>query len=174
MKYIANHSYRFEYPYTGFLLCLSEIIMQLVVEWVCILVCCISLAPMAIVFNFIALALVADFDNLMFEALKFPLALLVHERSHEEGLEPILIIEHTTSIRCGENEISRVMDPDTKHFRPLRVKFSKRTPGNMVAFAIYKICKTYYSSFYFYFNPYLVFVLQWIVPQIWYVDSVDI
>ena len=59
MKYITNHQYRFEYPFTAFLLCLSEIIMQLVVEWVCILVCCISLAPMAIVFNFIALAIIA-------------------------------------------------------------------------------------------------------------------
>jgi hypothetical protein len=37
-------------------------------EVICICVICVSIAPMAIVYNFIALGIIADFDNYIYES----------------------------------------------------------------------------------------------------------
>ena len=68
MKYVLNHSYRFEEWGTAYCACLFKVVAIVTTEVVCILVVCISIAPMAIVYNFIALAIIADFDNYIFES----------------------------------------------------------------------------------------------------------
>ena len=53
----------------------------MIVESVCLLVVCISEAPMAVLYNFIALGIVAEFDNVIYEALHNPLKELLEESS---------------------------------------------------------------------------------------------
>ena len=61
--------------------------MQFLVELVCIVICCTAEAPLGIVYNFISLAVIADFDNFMFEAVDNPITQLCDEdRTCENGL----------------------------------------------------------------------------------------
>lgn len=60
---------------------------------------------MGIVYNFLSLAIIGDFDNYIFEAFKVPMSVLCEKRMEKEEL---FIIQHTTSSRCNENELSAV------------------------------------------------------------------
>ena len=116
------------------------------VEFICIFVVSTALAPMAIVYNFIALGIIADFDNYIFE-------------SYTDGVKELTAAaqqhlfkrNHTTSKSCLPGELSDVWDEETEAFRPLQIRFRSRSCGQKIAFCIYKLCRWYYSSFYYYF-----------------------
>jgi hypothetical protein len=66
MKYILNHSHEFQDWGSAFAVCVYKIVAVFVTELLCIFVVTISIAPMAIVYNFIALGILADFDDYIF------------------------------------------------------------------------------------------------------------
>ena len=70
MKYAVNHPYKFESVFfawlSGFLQCIS----CLFVELANIGVICAANDTINIVFNFIALAIIAEFDNYVFGSMK--------------------------------------------------------------------------------------------------------
>lgn len=66
MKYVINHEYRFEFASIAFSSGLAEVIMTLAVETVCIMVVCTAEAPMGIVYNFLSLSIIGDFDNYIY------------------------------------------------------------------------------------------------------------
>ena len=68
MKYAVNHSYRFQLWYVAFSSGLMQATALYFTEIVCCFVCAFSEAPVAIVENFIALGIIADFDNYIFES----------------------------------------------------------------------------------------------------------
>ena len=68
-----------------------------------------SFAPLATVFNFIALAVIADFDNFVFESMSNEYFKKLLE---EEVVERNFRIEHTTSKRCPKDDLSKMEDSD--------------------------------------------------------------
>jgi hypothetical protein len=62
---------------------------------------------MAIVYNFIALGIIADFDNYIFESYQEKLKCLFELDADDEQL---LIVKHTTSSQCAATELSKVKD----------------------------------------------------------------
>jgi hypothetical protein len=64
------------------------------------------------------LAIIAEFDDFVFSALRNePMKLLIKE----DITDNILVIRHTSSPKCGPEELSTVLDPETDEYRPLRV-----------------------------------------------------
>jgi hypothetical protein len=122
------------------------------VECISIIVICLQEAPMAIVFNFIALSVIADFVNYIYESF----ADCLKELISYDG-EPILVIRHTTSKRCNKDELSILKDEHGR-IRPLRANFSDRDFLDKVCYVIYKMLRTFIVSFYFYFMPFLAIV----------------
>jgi hypothetical protein len=61
MKFILNHPYKFEKPGSALAACFFKLNSIFFTEIICIMVVSISIAPMAIVFNFLSLGIIADF-----------------------------------------------------------------------------------------------------------------
>ena len=60
-------------------------------------VLCCAFDPINLVFNFIALAIVAEFDNFVFESLKNE---SMKELVEKKFYKRVLLIKHTTSKKC--------------------------------------------------------------------------
>jgi hypothetical protein len=71
-----------------------------------------------IVFNFIALAIIAEFDNYVYGSMKDE---SFKTLTGEDFCKAVLTISHTTSKKCRDHEISKIYDEDEGDFRPLRV-----------------------------------------------------
>ena len=125
-----------------------------------LIVLCACNDAVNIIFNFTAIAIVAEFDNFVFESLKNE---SFKELLDEKFTEKVLIIRHTTSKKCGQDELSSEKD-EYDEFRPLRVNFKDRDLTNKIYFVVYKILKGFYVSFYFYFIPFTVILVSAIVP----------
>jgi len=117
------------------------------------------------VMNFIALAIIADFDDFVFGALRceeFKQLLDV------ENYKQILTISFTTSKNCpgGPNgELSDLVDEETGKFFPMRIRFwEDRSFTNKVAFVVYKIWRLIYVNIYFYYFPFAVLLLTFSLP----------
>ena len=87
---------------------------------ICIIIT--SLYPVVIVLNFIAIAIIAEFDNYVYSSMRNEYCKKLIEKKISEK---VLIVHHTTSKRCGDNELTDVKD-ENGDFRKLRVKFSDR------------------------------------------------
>jgi hypothetical protein len=94
MKYALNHAYYFENPGVAYAAGFMKVTQVFVVEDICLFVICISVAPMAIVYNFIALGIIAEFDNYIFDSFVDCLGELIES---EPGEEPFFVVRHTTS-----------------------------------------------------------------------------
>lgn len=160
MKFCLNHSYLFQsWKYAwlvGFLQCLIVIM----VEIVNIQIILTSTNPVDIVYNFIALAIIAEFDDFVYAALRNESMKKLIEK---EVTDAVLVIRHTTSKKCGDNELSTVKDQDGE-FRPLRIQFKNREPINKCMYCTYKCFRTFYVSVYFYFMPFTTIILTCLIP----------
>lgn len=76
-----------------------------------------SFLPSQIVLNFIAVAIIAEFDNFVFEAMRNECCKKLIEFKINER---VLIVHHTTSKRCGNSEKSDMKDEEGK-YRPLKI-----------------------------------------------------
>ena len=162
MKYSLNQFYMFDSYLTAWIVGLLQCSIVIMVELVNICVILTSFDPIDIVFNFIALAIIAEFDNYVFESLR--------NESMKKLLDDtvnnrILVIRHTTSKRCREDELSDVMDEDGD-LRPLKAKFKNRSMCNKICYCFYKVYRLVYVSAYFYFFPFTVIALSQIIPLI--------
>ena len=117
MKYAVNHPYKFESVFFAWLAGFLQCISGLTVELANIGVICGANDTISIVFNFIALAIIAEFDNYVFGSMKNESFKLLCEKDFTER---VLIIQHTTSIKCGTDEKSTEKD-ENGEFRPLRI-----------------------------------------------------
>ena len=125
-----------------------------------LIVLCACNDAVNIIFNFTAIAIVAEFDNFVFESLKNE---SFKELLEEKFTEKVLIIQHTTSKKCGVNELSSEKNEEGD-YRPLKVSFKDRELMNKIFFVVYKIIKGFYVSFYFYFIPFTIILISAIVP----------
>jgi len=119
-----------------------------------------SITPTDIVYNFIALAVIAEFDDFVYQSLR--------SESMKKLIEPdvteqILVVRHTTSKKCKDWELSTVED-ENGDMRPMKVQFGHRNCGNKCCFIVYKIERMFYVSLYFYFIPFTTIILTCIIP----------
>ena len=89
-----------------------------------------SITPTDIVYNFIALAVIAEFDDFVYASLRNESMKKLIEK---EVTEQVLVIKHTTSKKCKLDELTDVRDEDG-NFRPRKIEFSKRDGTNKCMF----------------------------------------
>lgn len=140
----------------GLLQCVSVIL----VEFVNIEIILTSIAPTDIVYNFIALAVIAEFDDFVYESLRSESMKTLIEA---EVTEKIFVFRHTTSKKCKDEELSTVLD-EHGEYRPLKVTFRSRTCCNKCLYITYKALRIFYTSFYFYFIPFITIILTCFIP----------
>ena len=170
MKFALNHTYMFD---NFALACFTSSLQALIViavELVNIEIILVSLNPLDIVYNFIALAIIAEFDDFVFAALRNePMKMLIKKA------EKILIVKHTSSKKCKDWQLSDVDYEDeqgaNKGKRPLRQNFGQRSCGNKCFYVQYKCLRSFYVSVYFYFLPFATIMLSCLIPIVAQLDS---
>ena len=104
MKYCCNHSYMFDNWQLAYLTAWCQATMVISVEMSNLVIICVAFYPVEIIFNFISIAIISEFDNLVYSSMRNEsMRKLIEER---EIFEKIFIKHHTTSSRCGPNELS--------------------------------------------------------------------
>ena len=122
-----------------------------------------STNPVDIVYNFIALAVIAEFDDFVYQSLKNEsMKCLVDEKVTKY----ILKVQHTTSSLCDKEEMSREVFDSAGIARPLKISYEDRSRTNKILRCIYKGVRTFYVSFYFYFYPFIAILLTCLIPII--------
>lgn len=85
------------------------------------------------------------------------------ELLEDDFIKVLLIVKHTTSKKCLENEVSDEVDPEGET-RPLKISFGSRSLANKVLFSVYKLLRIFYLSIIFYFLPMLSVVVSGVLP----------
>jgi len=129
--------------------------MVALIELVNLINICAQSNIMDVVMNYVALAVIADFDDFIFQAVKRG------DKVPSLISDEILQTLHTTSSRCVHEE-----DTD------LQCKFKDRSLLNAIGRIHYKICRLCYVSLYFYFYEFIVLYLILIYP-IKYADYLE-
>ena len=161
MKYACNHPYKFSNWKLAFATAWCHASIVFLIEIANILIICVAFYPIAIVFNFVAVAVITEFDNYVYDALRNePLTKLLEE---SEINEKIFVKHHTTSKRCGKHELSTVND-EHGNKRLLRISFGSRTCANKCLFTIYRLYRSFFVSMYFYFMPFICIMFSIIIP----------
>lgn len=110
--------------------------------------------------NFIALGIIAESDNFIFNSLRGE---FIKKFTDEKVSNKIIIIRHTTSTSCGSEELTDVKDEDGL-FRPLTISFGSRSYPNKFLYIYYKVMRCVFVSLYFYFYPFIVIFASIIIP----------
>jgi len=119
MKYSLNHPYKFEQFSIAWLAGFLQTSSSLCVEMANIGVICGAGDTISIVFNFIALAIIAEFDNYVFASMKNE---SFKELTEKKFTSRTLIVKHTTSKKCSETDLSDEKD-ENGELRLLKIKF---------------------------------------------------
>ena len=102
----------------------------------------------------------AEFDNYVFESLKNEsMKVLVEKKFYKK----VIVIRHTTSKKCREEELSTVKD-ENGDFRPLRITFQSRNLLNKLLFSLLKFMRAFYVSLFYYFLPFSAIIISTILP----------
>ena len=160
MKYTLNHKYKFYAPNRAFIISFLEFTITTTVEVCNISIILAQTNPINIVLNFIAIEIIAQFDEFVYTALRNESGKLLIEMKIADD---VLMIHHTTSSKCGVDELSDVKDQNV-NFRKLRIQFKDRDCGNKVGWVVYRILRIFFVSIYFYFLPFFVIGLAIVVP----------
>lgn len=104
MKFALNHAYRFDNPWISFLAGFLQASSIAVIEFVNLIVILTAKTYLDVVMNFMALAVIAEFDDAFFTALgtNDELMKLINE---PESFEDLYTIQITTS-RYANPEVS--------------------------------------------------------------------
>ena len=141
-----------------------------------------------IVMNFTALLIISDFDDYLYVTIEnTPMGQLCKNGEIEAGggkitLEDVLRIESTTSKRVPpdhDTSVTKTFDDgqfqvvgrEKDQYASLRseqqrivFKFAERSCFNKFCRVIYKILNIIYQAIWFYFAPFAVFILSYMLP----------
>jgi hypothetical protein len=165
MKFALNHPYKFQYYQFAWLSGLLYCTSVLAVEIASIGIVVAAPDTIDIIFNFISLVILAQFDDYVYTSMKNESFKKLLE---QEFTQHACVISHTTSKKCREGELIQDRDPhsDFVMYRPLKVVFSSRSRTNKVLYVVYKGMRTFYVSVFYYFLPFLSIVMSCILPVI--------
>ena len=160
MKYTMNHSYMFSSPSVAFTMGLMNAVVSSLTEIVNIGIILTAEDPFNIVMNFVSITIVAQFDNFVYDSMRNEVCKKLIEF---KLAEKVLIIHHTTSKRCGWDELADNYDEEGNR-RKLRINFIERGCGNKFGYCIYKVFRIWAIGFYFYFMPFAAVMLSILLP----------
>jgi len=160
MKYSVNHPYKFESYMTAFSSAFSQFWSSISIEIANIIVICCTADTLSIISNFVALVIIAEFDNYVFSSMKDESFRLLIEN---EFTEKAFVIEHTSSKKCSQTELSNQKD-ENGEIRPLKITYKSRTCPNRWLLNLYKFLRTFYVSCYFYFMPFVAMIMTTALP----------
>jgi len=127
MKYVTNHSKDFSNPYYAFSIALMQSLGGLASEISCMIFLCSLADPINVIIRLVAFASIGKVDNFYASALP-------SEHKLKKDSSALLIKNHRA-------------DEELKEDRPAGIAVSR---------FIYKLMRMLYTSFIFYFLPYLV------------------
>ena len=120
-----------------------------------------SINPVDIVYNFIALAIIAEFDDFVYSSLKNEsLKCLVDEKVTKH----VLVVQHTTSKLCASDERTMKVKDGEGELRFMKIEYENRSRTNKCLYCVYKFMRAFYVSFYFYFYPFIAILLTCLIP----------
>ena len=160
MKFALNHPYLFQDYTIAYTCAFLQFFTTVMTEMANVALILTAIDPINCTLNFIALAIIAEFDNFVYEALR--------NESMKKLLEPevcekVLVISRTSSKKCKEGEMSKVED-ENGDLLPLKITFGERSCGNKILYFSYKIWRAFFVSFYFYFLPFTTILLTCLIP----------
>jgi len=162
MKYALNQNYNFQRPNLAFITAYLHFLAVVFTEFTNIAIILYSPDPINIVLNFIAIAIITEFDDYVYASVRNePCKKLIEKECYEK----VLVVHHTTSKSCGDQELSYVKD-ENGEFRKLKIKFSERPCGQKCGLIIYRMSRMFYVSIYFYFLPFFTIVFSVYIPLI--------
>lgn len=97
MKYALNHRNTFISPITAFCMGYLQSTLTIAVETVSLLIILQSETTQDVVFNFIAVAIISDFDNFVYNSLRSE---KLKDLVQEETAEELLPISFTSSVKA--------------------------------------------------------------------------
>ena len=165
MKFVLNQEYLFEAPNYAFANTLTQAAAVLTTEFCSVMVILASSTSTDVVMNFIALAIIAAFDDFVYsstanEVLK---KLLLSDVQSD-----LCVVRHTTSKRAKERERVATRRPDEDEPPQLKITFKGRTRANKAKRVCYKALRLFYVSAYFYFEPFFIVLLAAWLPLLRY------
>ena len=169
MKYALNHPYRFSSYWLAFFAGLLQVVSSVGIELCNLLVICCVGDALGIVSNFVALVIVAEFDNHVYQSMKVESFRVLIDKAFTEKA---FVICHTTSIKCADFEMTDFKDSNG-NLRPIKVNFKDRTCLNKFCFMTYRIVRSIYISVYFYFLPFLLVMISTFVPYIYFIFEIE-
>lgn len=101
MKFVLNHDYKFDSPNFAFANALSQSTSIIMVELCSVMVILATFRPEDTVMNFIALAIIAAFDDYVYAS---SVNEILKKLLNEDIVDNLCVIVHTTSKRAKEWE----------------------------------------------------------------------
>lgn len=102
MKFAVNHSYKFNSFAFAYICGMLQTVQCICVVLANFGVICAANDTIDIVFNFIALAIIIDFDDYVFDSLKNE---SFKELLEKDFIKKVLVVTHTTSKKCRNFEV---------------------------------------------------------------------
>ena len=167
MKYALNHRHAFLEYKKAALMGFLQAFITLGVETVNMLVILQSDTTQDVVFNFIAVAIISDFDNFVFSSLRNePLKELVDDNNNSEFLKVSFTTSNSAKSFDEGGEAAKDVVDDYGEPVCMKINFWKdRSLFNKFMFLVYRLMRTFFTSVYFYFYPPLSIMLGFLLPM---------
>lgn len=186
MKFAINHHYRFDNPQVAFMAGFLQATSIFVIELVNFIVILTSATYLDVVMNFMALAVIAEFDDKFFDALGND---VIKDVIENPAYEDLYKITRTSSRNCSE---ANVLEDDTaisyldeagqlKNLTMssannetalcMRVSFLELGLTGVFMRAIFKVMRVIQISVWFYFLPFLALLGSYMVPYFYQVSG---
>lgn len=141
MKYLINHNNDFANPFYAFVVAFLQATTGIAAEVFCILFLCSLQDAINIIWRYVAYGFISRIDNIYAESLD------TDHKMHGET-DPFVV-------KRNGRDIDK---PDSKY---------KRALANKIGRVIYKTMRILYTSFIFYFLPYLALFIPQLVNLFW-------
>ena len=177
MKYSLNHQWKFVHWTFAYLAGFMQTISAVCVELCNFVVIVTSIEIIDIVMNFMALVVISEFGQYFYSAYtEKELKAVIIDKKYEN----FLIIQTTTSFESRAKIPGNEVEPQSCETKPgehqdmnktqvpqyIRINFSDRKWYDKLLYLVYRLLRTLYVSFWFYFMPFLVIIASYVVPII--------
>lgn len=167
MKFALNHPYRFtDYRVvwlSGFLQSSAIFIVE-IVNFISILS---SYSISGIVADFMALAVISEFDDAFYSALGVDQNKTIIENS--DDFEDLFVVKRTTSQDASLRHTDHKLDDETytgSKELSIHIPFSERSLCNKLLRLVYLVIRAIYVSVWFYFLPFIALIGSYVVPYV--------
>ena len=137
----------------------------------CLFVVLSSQTSSDVVFNFIALAVISEFDNFVYASLRME---KLKDLTNQDNADKLLLVSYTTSSKAKTfKDGGEASDQVDENGEPICVKISfwhDRSCMNKLLYLVYRLNRSFFVGVYFYFYPPLQLVLTFILPAVFRVQ----